>query len=149
MLELKALLLTQGMHGMVSQAEGLAKALKLNFKHQNIKFIDIDNLDFREYINSLEISINKVGEQFGKLDFRKKIKLILLGNGSKVFNFNSIDLQKYLPVGDEIDIYKDEDFNIYDCGNFINSGSNPNEVILVPKKMSKMGFFEKLFHFLR
>mgnify|MGYP005998580143 FL=1 len=37
MLELKALLLTQGMHGMVSQVEGLAKALKFNFKHQNIK----------------------------------------------------------------------------------------------------------------
>ncbi len=37
MLELKALLLTQGMHGMVSQTEGLAKALKLNFKHQKIK----------------------------------------------------------------------------------------------------------------
>jgi hypothetical protein len=27
MLELKALLLTQGMHGMISQVEGLAKAL--------------------------------------------------------------------------------------------------------------------------
>ena len=37
MLELKALLLTQGMHGMVSQVEGLAKALKLSFKHQKIK----------------------------------------------------------------------------------------------------------------
>jgi len=37
MLELKALLLTQGMHGMVSQVEGLAKALKLNFKHQKIQ----------------------------------------------------------------------------------------------------------------
>jgi mitochondrial fission protein ELM1 len=37
MLDLKALLLTQGMHGMVSQVEGLAKALKLNFKHQKIK----------------------------------------------------------------------------------------------------------------
>ena len=37
MLELKALLLTQGMHGMVSQVEGLAKALKINFKHQKIK----------------------------------------------------------------------------------------------------------------
>ena len=36
MLELKALLLTQGMHGMVSQVEGLAKALKFNFKHQKI-----------------------------------------------------------------------------------------------------------------
>ena len=30
MLKLKALLLTQGMHGMISQAEGLAKALGLN-----------------------------------------------------------------------------------------------------------------------
>ena len=97
----------------------------------------------------LEISIKKVSKQFPKLDAHQKIKLILFGNGSKVFNFNSIDLQKYLPVSDEIDIYKDEDFNIYDCGNFINSGSNSNEVILVPKKMSKMGFFEKLFHFLR
>ena len=37
MSKLKALLLTQGMHGMVSQAEGLAKALNLNYKHQEIK----------------------------------------------------------------------------------------------------------------
>ena len=37
MLELKAILLTQGMHGMVSQAEGLAKALGLSFKHQKIE----------------------------------------------------------------------------------------------------------------
>ena len=33
MSKLKALLLTQGMHGMVSQVEGLAKALNLNYKH--------------------------------------------------------------------------------------------------------------------
>ena len=44
MLELKALLLTQGMHGMISQVEGLAKALKLNFKHQKIKLKPIWNL---------------------------------------------------------------------------------------------------------
>jgi len=44
MLELKALLLTQGMHGMVSQVEGLAKALKFNFKHQNIKLKPFWNL---------------------------------------------------------------------------------------------------------
>tara|TARA_X000001036_G_C20592048_1_gene771225 strand:+ start:13 stop:963 length:951 start_codon:yes stop_codon:yes gene_type:complete len=44
MLELKALLLTQGMHGMVSQVEGLAKALKLNFKHQKIKLKPFWNL---------------------------------------------------------------------------------------------------------
>ena len=39
MLELKALLLTQGMHGMVSQVEGLAKALGLSYKHQKIELI--------------------------------------------------------------------------------------------------------------
>ena len=44
MLELKALLLTQGMHGMVSQTEGLAKALKLNFKHKKIKLKPLWNL---------------------------------------------------------------------------------------------------------
>ena len=44
MLELKALLLTQGMHGMLSQVEGLAKALKFSFKHQRIKLKPIWNL---------------------------------------------------------------------------------------------------------
>tara|TARA_X000001036_G_C20567314_1_gene761161 strand:- start:235 stop:1185 length:951 start_codon:yes stop_codon:yes gene_type:complete len=44
MLELKALLLTQGMHGMISQVEGLAKALKVNFKHQKIKLKPFWNL---------------------------------------------------------------------------------------------------------
>ena len=44
MLELKALLLTQGMHGMISQVEGLAKALKLSFKHKEIKLKPLWNL---------------------------------------------------------------------------------------------------------
>jgi len=44
MLELKALLLTQGMHGMVSQVEGLARALGLNYKHQSIKLKSLWNL---------------------------------------------------------------------------------------------------------
>ena len=37
MLKLKALLLTQGMHGMISQVEGLAKALGLSYKHEKIE----------------------------------------------------------------------------------------------------------------
>ena len=44
MLELKALLLTQGMHGMVSQVEGLARALGLTYKHQSIKLKPLWNL---------------------------------------------------------------------------------------------------------
>ena len=44
MLELKALLLTQGMHGMISQVEGLARALGLTYKHQSIKLKTLWNL---------------------------------------------------------------------------------------------------------
>jgi hypothetical protein len=44
MLELKAILLTQGMHGMVSQVEGLAKSLGLSYKHQTINLKPFWNL---------------------------------------------------------------------------------------------------------
>jgi len=44
MLKLKALLLTEGMHGMISQAEGLANALGLKFKHETIKLKGLWNL---------------------------------------------------------------------------------------------------------
>ena len=37
MIKLKGILLTEGMHGMVSQVEGLAKALDLNFIHEKIE----------------------------------------------------------------------------------------------------------------
>ena len=37
MSKLKGLLLTEGMHGMISQVEGLAKALKLEFIHEKIE----------------------------------------------------------------------------------------------------------------
>ena len=44
MLKLKAHLLTQGMHGMISQVEGLSIALNLNFKHHTIKLKPFWNL---------------------------------------------------------------------------------------------------------
>ncbi len=37
MSKLKGLLLTQGMHGMISQVEGLAKALDIDFTHHKVE----------------------------------------------------------------------------------------------------------------
>ena len=51
MLELKALLLTQGMHGIASPAEGLANALKLNFKHQKLAEILSELYPTKNYAN--------------------------------------------------------------------------------------------------
>ena len=36
MSKLKGILLTQGMHGMISQVEGLANALDINFAHHTV-----------------------------------------------------------------------------------------------------------------
>jgi len=44
MMKLKAHLLTQGMHGMISQVEGLSKALNINFTHHTVKLKTFWNL---------------------------------------------------------------------------------------------------------
>ena len=61
MSKLKALLLTQGMHGMISQVEGLAKALNLDYTHQTIKL-----KKFWNYVPSkfTPISENILSEKF-------------------------------------------------------------------------------------
>ena len=62
MAKLKGLLLTEGMHGMISQVEGLAKALDLDFIHEKIelnsfwklfppKLTPIKNFVFKNQIN--------------------------------------------------------------------------------------------------
>ena len=62
MTKLKGLLLTEGMHGMISQVEGLAKALDLDFTHEKIelnnfwklippKFTPIKDFVFKNEIN--------------------------------------------------------------------------------------------------
>ena len=63
MTKLKGLLLTEGMHGMISQVEGLAKALDLNFIHEKIelnnfwklfppKITPVQDFVFKNKINS-------------------------------------------------------------------------------------------------
>lgn len=68
MTKLKALLLTEGMHGMISQVEGMAKALKTDYSHKIVglsfpwnlippKFTPISNIILKDkiYINDNKI----------------------------------------------------------------------------------------------
>ena len=63
MSKLKGLLLIEGMHGMISQVEGLAKALDLEFTHQKVElnsfwkmippsFTPISNIVFKKFDSS-------------------------------------------------------------------------------------------------
>ena len=69
MLELKALLLTQGMHGMVSQVEGLAKALGLSYKHQKI--------ELKSFWNLIPPKISPISESLVKNKFVCDCKIII------------------------------------------------------------------------
>ena len=69
MLELKALLLTQGMHGMVSQVEGLAKALDLSYKHQKI--------ELKSFWNMIPPKITPISEKLVKNKFVCDCKVII------------------------------------------------------------------------
>ena len=90
MTKLKGLLLTEGMHGMISQVEGLAKALDLDFIHEKIelnnfwKFIPpkitpIQNFVFKNDINkdfNIAISCGRksvIPSIFLKKKFKDKI----------------------------------------------------------------------------
>ena len=90
MLELKALLLTQGMHGMVSQAEGLAKALGLNYKHQKI--------ELKSFWNLIPPKISPISENLVKNKFVCDCKVIISCGRKSVIP--SIALKKRL--GNEI-----------------------------------------------
>ena len=69
MLELKALLLTQGMHGMVSQVEGLAKALGLSYKHQKI--------ELKSFWSLIPPKISPISENLVKNKFVCDCKIII------------------------------------------------------------------------
>ena len=70
MSKLKGLLLTEGMHGMISQVEGLAKALDIEFTHQKVElnsfwkmippsFTPISNIVFKKFdISDFDIIIS-------------------------------------------------------------------------------------------
>ena len=90
MLELKAILLTQGMHGMVSQVEGLARALNLNFKHQNIKL--------KTFWNYIPPKFSPISENLVKEKFVCDSKVIISCGRKSVIP--SIALKKRL--GNEI-----------------------------------------------
>ena len=73
--------------------------------------------------------------------------LIFTGQGSKILNKNSIYLKEDFDYFSEINFFEETNKSICESGlNFIKS-INDSEVNVIPKKVKKTGFFEKLFHF--
>ena len=96
MSKLKGLLLTEGMHGMISQVEGLAKALDLDFIHEKIvinnfwkiippKFTPVQDFVFKNKIsNNIRITEEEA------LNLYKDVDLLTLGSLAQERRFNLV-----------------------------------------------------------
>jgi len=76
-----------------------------------------------------------------------KLKIVLIGEGSKILDNNSIHIKETVPLFEEIDFLIESGINICESGLKLSKGLNKQEVVVVPKKILVTGFFEKLFHF--
>jgi len=85
----------------------------------------------------------KFDEILGKKD---KCILILTGDGSKILDKNSIYIENFSEYFHEINFFEENSETICMSGINYNKKNNNFEVKIIPKKIKKSGFFEKLFH---
>jgi|TARA_B100000780_G_scaffold55344_1_gene34797 cell division protein FtsA len=127
-----------------------SEQLKCNF-NQNLKLLnDEDNsIDtLQKVIFARTEEIIELCVKFIDLNSYSKdrFKMVLMGEGSKILNNKFKDK---ISISNDIDLLEDTLEDICQSGFKFITGLNKQEVVVVPKKQIKQGFFEKFFHFFR
>ena len=91
--------------------------------------LSIKNINFEEIISDKSKSI-----------------LILTGDGSKILDKNSIYLENNFKFFNEMNFFEENSETICISGYNFNKKNHNHEVKIIPKKIKKYGFFERLFH---
>ena len=127
-----------------------AENLKINFD-KNETFLN--DKDFsRELVQKIIFArVEEILEMCAECIKLKSIttgqfKMILMGGGSKVLDNQDMDKISFV---NDIDLLNETIEDICQSGFKLVMGSNKQEVVVVPKKQIKQGFFEKLFHFFK
>ena len=125
-----------------------AENIKINY-NKNIKFLDEDNFSlkvvneiiFARTQEIIELCSNSIKSNFFS---ESQFRIFLMGDGLKTLNKQHSDSSIFI---DDIEFLEDTNKNICQSGFKLEKGLNKQEVIMIPKKQIKQGFFEKLFHF--
>ena len=126
-----------------------SEQVKLNFA-LNVKLLDdekvsietIEKIIFSRVEEILELSTKS--SVSNSPDTLGKFKLVLMGDGSKILDNQNKD--KIL-FSHDIDFLEETLKDVCESGFRFITDLNKQEVVMVPKKQTKEGFFEKLFHF--
>ncbi len=124
-----------------------SEQLKYNYDHNLKSLNDVDiSIDILEKIISarteeiLELSSKCMKSNSYLFD---KFKMVLMGEGSKILDNQYKDK---IYFSNDIDFLEETLEDICQSGFKYSAGLNKQEVVVVPKKHSNQGFFEKLFH---
>ena len=127
-----------------------AEKIKLNFDKSEI-FLNDENLSQELFQKIVFARIEEILEICAKCIQQNLIKenhpkMILMGGGSKILDNQHKD---QISFSNDIDFIDETDADICHSGFKLVTGLNKQEVVVIPKKQIKQGFFEKLFHFFK
>ena len=129
-----------------------AEEAKINFDKDNdflkkngLSLEIIKKIIFARIEEILEISTKFISrhEKSNDLD---QLRLVLMGEGSKIL---SNKYRQDISIANDIDLFDETPLDICESGLKVIKGQSKQEVVIVPKKIEKKGFFEKLFHFFK
>jgi len=124
-----------------------AEDIKINFSknitplsEKNFPVDLLQKIVFARTEEILELSAKSIKLNIPTLN---QFKMILMGEGSKILDNEHKD---QISFANDIDFLDETTQDICHSGLKLDMGLNKHEVIVVPKKHIKQGFFEKLFH---
>ena len=127
-----------------------AEQIKLSFD-QNYKFSNENNISIDTLQKIILARTEEILELCAKSGGANSLwlnqsKIVLMGDGSKILGNNYKDK---ISFPNDLDCLEETLEDICHSGFKFGSGVNKQEVVVIPKKQIKQGFFEKFFHFFR
>jgi len=130
----------------LEKSEKLKHNFVQNLKLANDKNTSIETLQKIIFARTEEILELCVKSIESNSHISGKSKMVLMGEGSKILDNKHKDK---ISFSNDIDFLEETKENICQSGFKLCLGLNKNEVVVVPKKHLKQGFFENFFHFFR
>ena len=117
-------------------------------KEKELSFDLIKKIIFARIEETLNLSFKTIKKNQSS-ELNNQLKIVLIGQGSKILDNKYIDIKETTPLVDEIDFFEESTSNICQSGLKLLNGVNKQEVVMVPKKSEKKGIFERLFYFFK
>ena len=128
------------------QSEQIKRSFNQTYKLSSDVDISIETLRkiiFARTEEILELCSKSIKSNLYAVD---KFKIVLMGEGSKILDNQHKDK---ISFSNDIDFLEETLDDICRSGFKFITGLNKQEVVVIPKRQIKQGFFEKLFHFFR